>query len=65
MKQGTERNTPVKLWITNETVDLIEKRKKYRTGTNDENKRKYIVFRNVIIRESKNAKEEWLIDKCF
>lgn len=63
-KLGTEKNTPIRPWITNKIVDLIEERRKYKNGKNDEDKRKYIVYRNMIIRESKKVKEEWLNDKC-
>ncbi|KAL4083913.1 hypothetical protein QTP88_029229 [Uroleucon formosanum] len=63
-KLGTEKNTPIRPWITNKIVDLIEERRKYKNGKNDEDKRKYKVYRNMIIRESKKAKEEWLNDKC-
>lgn len=63
-KLGTKKNTPIKPWITNKIVDLIEERRKHKNGKNDEDKRKYKVYRNMIIRESKKAKEEWLSDKC-
>lgn len=61
-KLGTKINTPMRLWLTNKIVNLIEERWKYK---NDEDKRKYkVYYRNMIIRESKKVKEEWLNDKC-
>lgn len=42
-KLGTKKNIPMRLWLTNKTVDLIEERRKYKNGKNDKDKRKYKV----------------------
>lgn len=45
-KLGTEKNTPIKPWITHKIVDLIVERRKYKNGKNDEDKTKYKVYRH-------------------
>lgn len=63
-KLVTERNSPIKPRITNKIVDLIKEQRKYKNEKNDEDKRNYKIYKNVIIRESKKAMEKWMNGKC-
>lgn len=63
-KLVTERNSPIKPRITNKIVDLIKEQRKYKNKKNDEDKRNYKIYKNVIIRESKKEKEKWMNGKC-
>lgn len=57
-KIGTKVNAMIKSWITNKIIDPIEKRRKYKNIKNDKDKRKYKIYRNMIIRKSKKVKKE-------
>jgi len=58
------KNSPIKLWISARLVELIETRRKYKNGKTEVDKREYKKYRNMVNRETKRAKEEWLVNKC-
>uniref|UniRef100_A0A8D9A6I6 Craniofacial development protein 2 n=1 Tax=Cacopsylla melanoneura TaxID=428564 RepID=A0A8D9A6I6_9HEMI len=59
-----QRPQPRKEWITEEILNLIEKRRELKNATTEEGKRTYRELRNKINRESRIAKESYLEEKC-
>ncbi|XP_008484699.1 uncharacterized protein LOC103521365 [Diaphorina citri] len=57
---GILKNAPRKPWITEYVIELIEERRKYKNAKTIEDKIKYKHWRNVVNREAKRAKENWL-----
>ncbi|CAI6352699.1 unnamed protein product [Macrosiphum euphorbiae] len=58
------KEMPTKPWINNEIIDLIEKRRKYKNAVSEEGIAEYKNYRNLVNREAKKAKEEWLNNIC-
>jgi len=58
------KEIPTKPWINNEIIDLIEKRSKYKNAVSDDGISVYKKYRNLVNREAKKAKEEWLNNIC-
>ncbi|KAL1447191.1 hypothetical protein WDU94_013942 [Cyamophila willieti] len=59
-----QKPLPRKEWITEEILNLIEKRRELKNATTEEGKSKYRELRNKINRESRIAKECFLEEKC-
>ena len=53
-----------KPWITEEIVDLIETRRKYKNAQDENGKQRYKEIHNQINRLCKMAKENWYEEKC-
>ncbi|KAI5692524.1 hypothetical protein M8J77_008381, partial [Diaphorina citri] len=53
-----------KEWISQEVIDLINERRKYKNSTTDEGKEKYRKLKNEIVKKSKRDKENYLNDAC-
>ena len=58
------KELPTKPWINNKIIDLIEKRRKYKNEISEEGMSEYKMYRNLVNREAKKAKEEWLNNIC-
>uniref|UniRef100_A0A8D8YBS6 Craniofacial development protein 2 n=1 Tax=Cacopsylla melanoneura TaxID=428564 RepID=A0A8D8YBS6_9HEMI len=59
---GLTENTPRKPWIDESVIELIEERRKYKSGKTEEEKTKYKQLKNAVNRAAKTAKEKWLIE---
>lgn len=55
---------PRKPWISEEVIELINERRKYKTRDDEEGKRTYRKLRNEIIRKSKRDKDTYLNEIC-
>lgn len=53
-----------KSWISQELIDLINKRRKLKNVVDERGKKEYRKLRNEIIRRSKKGKEEYLNEIC-
>lgn len=53
-----------KLWISQEVIDLINKRRKFKNAIDEEGQKEYRKLRNEIIRRSKKEKEKYLNEIC-
>ncbi|VVC43972.1 Reverse transcriptase domain [Cinara cedri] len=51
-------------WITAEIVNLIEERRKYKNLNSTKVQKRYRALTNLVIRESKEAKEKYLEENC-
>ena len=51
-------------WVTQEILNLIDERRKYKNAANEAGKREYRRLKNEVDRKCKLAKQEWLEDKC-
>ncbi|XP_049779702.1 uncharacterized protein LOC126176585 [Schistocerca cancellata] len=51
-------------WVTEEILNLIDERRKYKNAVNEAGKKEYKRFKNEIDRKCKTAKQGWLEDKC-
>lgn len=51
-------------WISQEILNLIDERRKYKNAANDEGVRQYKRLRNEIDGKCKTAKQKSLEDKC-
>lgn len=61
---GSSNKAARKEWITTEIVKMIEERRKYKSLNSINGQEKYQVLRNLIVRESRKAKEKYLEEKC-
>jgi len=53
-----------KPWITEQLIDKMEERRKWKNVNGEEGRRKYRQLNNELRRMSDRAKEQWLIDRC-
>lgn len=53
-----------KEWISQEVVDMINERRKYKNSNNEEDEKKYKIIRNKIIRKVKQDKKKYLLGIC-
>ncbi|XP_049829376.1 craniofacial development protein 2-like [Schistocerca gregaria] len=51
-------------WVTEEILNLIDERRKYKNAVNEAGKKEYRRLKNEIDRKCKMAKQGWLEDKC-
>ncbi|KAI5695434.1 hypothetical protein M8J75_016624 [Diaphorina citri] len=58
------KETPRKPWITEEVIALIEERRRYKNCQDIEGRIKYKYYKNLVNREAKKAKENWLQNLC-
>ncbi|XP_068085929.1 craniofacial development protein 2-like [Anabrus simplex] len=61
---GRKKRSTKNQWITQEILDLIDERRKYRNARNEEGREEYRLLKNHVDRKSKVATEEWLKEKC-
>lgn len=70
MTKATEKHLkftkemPTKPWINYKIIDFIEKRRKFKNTISEEGMSEYKMYRNLINREAKITKEEWLNNIC-
>ncbi|XP_049944546.1 uncharacterized protein LOC126426686 [Schistocerca serialis cubense] len=51
-------------WVTEEILNLIDERRKYKNAVNEASRKEYKRLKNEIDRKCKMAKQGWLEDKC-
>ena len=51
-------------WVTQEILNLIDERRKYKNAVNEVGRREYRRLKSEIDRKCKLAKQEWLEEKC-
>ncbi|XP_049771885.1 uncharacterized protein LOC126151220 [Schistocerca cancellata] len=51
-------------WVTEEVLNLIDERRKYKNAVNEAGKKEYKRLKNEIDRKCEMAKQGWLEDKC-
>ena len=61
---GIREKEARKPWITEEIIELINERRKYKNQINIESQQNYKRIRNVIQRKAKESKEKWLDNQC-
>ncbi|XP_068081777.1 craniofacial development protein 2-like [Anabrus simplex] len=61
---GRKKISTKNQWITQEILDLIDERRKYKNDRNEEGRKEYRRLKNQVDRKCKVAKEEWLKEKC-
>jgi len=61
---GKIKNSPIKPWVNTRLVELIEARRNYKNGKTKGDRREYKKYRNMVNREGKRTKEEWLEKVC-
>ncbi|KAI5741951.1 hypothetical protein M8J77_001464 [Diaphorina citri] len=61
---GATKNPPRKPWIDGKIIELIEERRKHKNAKDIEGKIRYKHWKNLVNRECKKAKEEWLKNLC-
>lgn len=61
---GSQRKEAKKPWMTNEIIELINEKRKYKNQNNIQAQQIYKRIRNEIQRKIKKAKEEWLDGQC-
>ena len=55
---------PKKVWVTQEILEMIDERQKYKNAHDEVGKEEYRRLHNEIGRKCKLAKEEWLKNEC-
>ena len=58
------KRTARKPWITQEMVDSMEERRKWKNVNNEEGRKMYKKFNNMLRRETDKAKQKWLEQQC-
>ena len=61
---GGIKRTGRKPWVSDDILQLMDERRKYKNASDEESKRNYRQLRNAINRKCKLAKEEWIKEKC-
>ncbi|XP_039285273.1 craniofacial development protein 2-like [Nilaparvata lugens] len=61
---GRKKQENRKEWISQDIVEMINERQKYKNSQDEEGLRKYRSLRNKIIRKAKQDKEEYLREIC-
>ncbi|XP_049776112.1 uncharacterized protein LOC126163201 [Schistocerca cancellata] len=61
---GKKTRASRNLWVTEEILNLIDERRKYKNAVNEAGKKEYKRLKNEIDRKCKMAKQGWLEDKC-
>ena len=62
---GVKEKREKKPWITEQLIDKMEERWKWKHINEEEGRRKYRRFNNELRRMPDGAKEQWLIDRCI
>ncbi|XP_068081919.1 craniofacial development protein 2-like [Anabrus simplex] len=60
---GRKKRSTKNQWITQEILDLIDERRKYKNARNEEGRKEYRRLKNQVDITCKVAKEEWLKEK--
>ena len=63
-KIGRKTRSANNPWVTQEILDLIDERRKYKNAHDEEGKRQYRRLKNKVDKKCKAAKENWLGEKC-
>lgn len=53
-------NKPIKSWINKKLVELIDIRREHKNLKTEESQNEYKKYRNLVNRETRRVKEEWL-----
>ena len=61
---GVKEKREKKPWITEQLIDKMEERRKWKSVNGEEGRRKYRQLNNELRKVSDRAKEQWLIDRC-
>jgi len=61
---GTQKKNARKPWMTDEIVELINERRKYKNQNSTREQQQYKRIRNDIQKKIKKSKEEWLDEQC-
>jgi len=61
---GVRKNRARKGWITEEILQLMDERRGFKNSQDVEGKNRYRVLRNSITKKCREAKENWLREKC-
>ena len=59
-----KKSSPKKPWITQEMINKMDERRKWKTDNSEEGQRMYKKLNNLLRRETDKAKQKWLKEQC-